>query len=91
LVIRLDLDRDKGSGGIALLQFTPPSVKAGLREAVAGTESSNSKTTVLPELDQASPMLLFVRIALFAVGHDDALLSEGLHHGCQKRDSPDAH
>jgi hypothetical protein len=25
------------------------------------------------------------------VGHDDALLSEGLHHGCQERDSPNAH
>ena len=34
-------------------------------------------------------MLLFTRIARFAVGHEDALLSEGLHHGCQERDPPD--
>jgi hypothetical protein len=25
------------------------------------------------------------------VGHEDALLSEGLHHGCQERDPPDRH
>ncbi len=34
-------------------------------------------------------MLFFARIARFAVGHDDALLSEGFHHGCQERDPPD--
>ena len=34
-------------------------------------------------------MLFFAWIARFAVGHDDALLSEGLHHGCQERDPPD--
>ncbi|HEY7327870.1 MAG TPA: hypothetical protein VH592_09535, partial [Gemmataceae bacterium] len=45
----------------------------------------------LPELNQASPVLLFLRIARFAVGHEDALLSEGLHHGCQERDPPDRH
>ncbi|HEY7326107.1 MAG TPA: hypothetical protein VH592_00600, partial [Gemmataceae bacterium] len=41
--------------------------------------------------NQASPVLLFLRIARFAVGHEDALLSEGLHHGCQERDPPDRH
>jgi hypothetical protein len=61
-----------------LLQFTPPGVETGLCDVVSSAESSNRETAVLPEWDQASPMLLFVRIARFAVGHDDALLSEDI-------------
>jgi hypothetical protein len=41
LIVGHDLDRHKGGGGIALLQFTPPGVEAGLCDVVACAERSN--------------------------------------------------
>jgi len=76
VVIGYDSDLHEGGGGIALLQFTPPGVEAGLCKMVASAEGPDCEATVLSELDPASPMLLFARIARLAVGHDDALLSE---------------
>jgi hypothetical protein len=41
LIVGHNSDRHKSGGDIALLQFTPPGVEAGLRYMVAGSEGSN--------------------------------------------------
>jgi hypothetical protein len=49
-VVGLDLDRHKGGGGVALLQFTPPGVEAGLCDVVA----AQNARTVSPLFFQSS-------------------------------------
>ena len=68
-----------------------PGVEAGLGEAVPGAEGPDGQAAFLPLVNPAAPLLFFARIARFALGHENALLSEALHHGGQERDSPDGH
>src|SRR5262249_31299881 len=81
-VVPDDSDRHEGGGGVIgglpIPEGTLPGIEAGWCDPVPITEVPDGEAPVLPELDPASPVLFFARIARFAVGHEGALLSEDI-------------
>src|SRR5262249_15619545 len=75
----------------AALKDTPPGVEAGLRQTVLGTEGPHAEAAHPPLTDPAPPLPRLPLVPRSAWGHECALPSEGLHHGRQEREPPDAH